>query len=126
VILSWEDVRRGAANFYDGQNVVFHEFAHQIDSTSGRGDSSPVLQRRSDFVAWARVLGNEYKQLRKDVEENLPTFLDEYGASSPSEFFAVITEYFFEIPRELDEKRPNLYNALKQFYQQDPARLWNW
>ncbi|MFA5864906.1 MAG: M90 family metallopeptidase [Phycisphaerae bacterium] len=126
VILSWDDVRRGAADFYDGQNVVFHEFAHQIDSSSGKGDSSPVLQHRSDFAAWARVLRKEYKQLRKDVEENQPTFLDEYGASSPSEFFAVITEYFFEKPGELEYKHPDLYNALKQFYQQDPARLWNW
>ena len=47
VVLSWDDVRRDAADIHDGHNVVFHEFAHQLDSSSGKGDSSAVLQQRS-------------------------------------------------------------------------------
>ncbi|MDP2933411.1 MAG: zinc-dependent peptidase, partial [bacterium] len=43
VVLSWDDVRHGSADVNDGQNVVFHEFAHQIDSSSGKGDDSAVL-----------------------------------------------------------------------------------
>ena len=57
VVLSWDDVRRSAADVRDGQNVAFHEFAHQLDSSGGRGDSTPVLKDHSSFIAWARSLG---------------------------------------------------------------------
>ncbi|MCU0917914.1 MAG: zinc-dependent peptidase, partial [Planctomycetes bacterium] len=39
----------------------------------------------------------------------------------PAEFFAVATECFFEIPQDLREAYPKLYEELKRFYQQDPA-----
>ncbi len=121
VVLSWDDVRRGAADIQDGQNVVFHEFAHQLDSSAGRGDSSEVLRRRSSFIAWARVLGANYEQLRRDVDAHRPTVLRAYGAVSPAEFFAVATEVFFERSGELAKKHPELYRELKNFYHQDPA-----
>jgi len=121
VVLSWDDVRRGAADIHDGQNVVFHEFAHQLDSSAGRGDSSKVLQRRSSFIAWARVLGANYRQLRRDVDAHRPTVLRPYGAVSPAEFFAVATEVFFERSCELAKEHPELYRELKNFYHQDPA-----
>ncbi len=121
VVLSWDDVCRGAADIHDGENVVFHEFAHQLDSSRGRGDSSEVLRRRSSFIAWARVLGANYEQLRRDVDAHSPTVLRAYGAVSPAEFFAVATEVFFEKPRELSERHPELYRELQQFYHQDPA-----
>jgi len=123
VVLSWDDVRRSAADINDGHNVVFHEFAHQIDSTGAKGDSSPVLQSRSTFIAWARILEKDYEKLQRDVSRNSTTFLDEYGAVNPAEFFAVATEYFFEKSKELQRLHPELYEELKRFYQQDPAAL---
>jgi Mlc titration factor MtfA (ptsG expression regulator) len=123
VVLSWDDVRRSAADVHDGHNVVLHEFAHQLDSSGARGDSTPVLQSRSSFIAWARILQRDYRKLRDEVSRNSPTLLDEYGAVNPAEFFAVATECFFEIPKELQRLHPQLYEELKRFYQQDPARL---
>lgn len=123
VVLSWDDVRRGAADIHDGRNVVFHEFAHQLDSSAARRDSTPVLQDRSSYIAWARVLQRDYERLRHDVSRDKPTFLDHYGAENPAEFFAVATECFFEKPAELQRLHPQLYEELKRFYQQDPARL---
>jgi MtfA peptidase len=119
VVLSWADVR----DTRDGVNVVLHEFAHLIDQTGGKGDNSPVLQGGQEFKDWARVLEKQYKRLKRDVERNRPTLLDEYGATDPSEFFAVATECFYEQPGEMKEKYPDLYQALKEFYQQDPAAL---
>jgi hypothetical protein len=121
VVLSWDDVRRGAADIHDGQNVVLHEFAHQLDSSGGRGDSTPILRDRASFAAWARSLGEEYERFRDEIEEDGAEVLDEYGATDPAEFFAVATECFFEIPQDLQEAYPKLYEELKRFYQQDPA-----
>ncbi len=121
VVLSWDDVRRSAGDVQDGQNVVFHEFAHQLDSSGARGDSTPVLQDRSSFIAWARALGEDFEKFQRDIEQDRAEVLDEYGATDPAEFFAVATESFFERPKDLQQRYPRLYEELKRFYQQDPA-----
>jgi MtfA peptidase len=123
VVLSWDDVKCGAADVHDGNNIVFHEFAHQLEDSGARGDNTPVLQNRSRYIAWARVLQKDFEKLRYDVSHNRKTFLNEYGAKNHAEFFAVATEYFFEKPRELRKLHPELYQELKFFYQQDPAEL---
>jgi Mlc titration factor MtfA (ptsG expression regulator) len=121
VVLSWDDVRHGAADIHDGHNVVLHEFAHQLDEESGAAEGLPVLEQRSMYVAWARVLGDAYERLRRDVELHRPTVLDEYGATDAAEFFAVVTECFFEKPMQLKRAHPELYEELRKFYRQDPA-----
>jgi len=121
VVLSWDDVKRSAADIHNGHNVVFHEFAHQIDSSGGKGDDTAVLKNRSSYIAWARVLQKDYEKLRHADARHRTSFLDRYGATNPAEFFAVVTEFFFEKPRELKEAHPELYDELKRFYQQDPA-----
>ncbi|MDI9434159.1 MAG: zinc-dependent peptidase [Planctomycetota bacterium] len=121
VVLSWADVRRGAANIHDGQNVVFHEFAHQLDSTRGKGDDTPVLRDRFRFASWAQTLGEDFDEFRHSVGRDDDQVLDDYGATDEAEFFAVATECFFEKAKELQDVHPELYDALKDFYQQDPA-----
>jgi Mlc titration factor MtfA (ptsG expression regulator) len=123
VVLSWDDVRRSTADINDGHNVVFHEFAHQLDSSGGKRDSTPVLRDRSTYIAWARILQKDYEKLRREVSSNRDTLLDKYGATNPAEFFAVATESFFERPKDLQTLHRELYEELKFFYQQDPARL---
>jgi len=123
VVLSWDDVRRDAADIHDGHNVVFHEFAHQLDSSSGKGDSSEVLQRPSAFIAWARVLHKNYLKLQQDIGGNKPTLLGPYAAEDPAEFFAVATECFFGRPKDMQKTYPDLYQELKNFYHQDPVSL---
>jgi Mlc titration factor MtfA (ptsG expression regulator) len=101
--------------------VVFHEFAHQLDSETGAADGAPVLERRSAYGPWARVLGAAFKGLVRDDAEGNATVIDTYGATNPAEFFAVVTESFFERPRALRARHPALYEQLRQYYQQDPA-----
>jgi len=105
----------------DGRNVVFHEFAHQLDSESGAAEGAPDLRSRSRYVAWARVLGHEFEALREDIRTHHATLLDHYGATNPAEFFAVATECFFERPVALKRKHKELYGQLSEFYRQDPA-----
>jgi len=123
VVLSWDDVRPGASDIHDGQNLVLHEFAHQLDREDGEINGTPLLGQRSQYVAWGRVLNAEYERLRRESRLGRATVLDDYGAIDPAEFFAVATECFFEKPRVLRKRHPELYEELKAFYRQDPARL---
>jgi hypothetical protein len=120
VVLSWDHAQAGAADVHDGRNVTLHEFAHQLDQEDGASDGAPVLPRRSMYVAWARVLGDEYAALRRDAESGAPTLLNPYGATNPAEFFAVATETFFQMPGALKRRHPALYGELQRFYRQDP------
>lgn len=121
VVLAWDAVRRGTANVHDGHNVVLHEFAHQLDQEDGTMDGAPALGTRARYATWARVLGEEYAELVERVHAGRSADIDEYGATSPPEFFAVVTETFFEKPAQLRARHPALYDALADFYQQDPA-----
>src|SRR5271157_284607 len=94
---------------------------HQLDQQDGSADGTPILEHRSQYVTWARVLGDEYDQLRRDIEQGRTDVLDEYGATNPAEFFAVATECFFEKPIQLRRKHPQLYEELKAYYRQDPV-----
>ncbi len=122
VILSWEDVLTGAADPHDGWNVVIHEFAHQLDSETGLTDGTPALPNRERQARWSRVMQAQFDALVAAVgrgEED--TFLDPYGASDPVEFFAVVTEAFFEQGAELRAHHPALYEELLAFYRVDTS-----
>jgi len=125
VVLAWDSVVSGAADIHDGHNVVLHEFAHQLDQESGAGPGAPALPRRSMYVAWARVLGHDFDELVRETQQHQREILDQYGSTNPAEFFAVATETFFEQPRQLLSKHPDLYKQLQAFYCQDPAALQN-
>lgn len=120
VVLAWDSVEQGARNFEDARNVTFHEFAHQLDHEDGDTDGAPGLPSREAYRSWARVFSENYAELRERVGSGKPSLLDPYGATKPAEFFAVATETFFEKPRQLHEKSPELYDELRGFYGVDP------
>ncbi|VGO12214.1 hypothetical protein PDESU_00765 [Pontiella desulfatans] len=122
VVLSWNSVVGGARNFADGHNVTFHEFAHQLDQESGAADGAPILGDRSAYSTWAHVFGDEYKHLVDTTNHGRKSTMDQYGATNPAEFFAVATETFFEKPRQMKEKHPELYEELQQYYKLDPLQ----
>ena len=121
LVLAWDAVRHGASEPTDGENLVLHEFAHQLDFENQNSNGTPVLETRGDYRAWARVMSAEFNALRNASDAGLPTLLDQYGATNPAEFFAVITEAFFERPRALRKKHSALFAQLERFYRQDPT-----
>jgi len=121
VVLSWNSVKGGARNFEDGHNVTFHEFAHQLDQEDGAADGAPILEERSAYATWAHVFNHEYKALVKLTRRGKKDTMDRYGATNPAEFFAVATETFFEKPRQLKSKHPELYEELQYYYKIDPV-----
>jgi hypothetical protein len=121
VVLSWDDVVHGAIDDDDGQNLVIHEFAHQLDSESGAMEGAPDLRSAQCYRQWARVLSAEYEALANALHAGHATLLGAYASTSPPEFFAVATEIFFEKPQTMRREHPKLYNQLSSFYRQDPA-----
>lgn len=117
VVLAWNSVTGGTSNVHDARNVVLHEFAHQLDQEDGAADGAPILAERSRYVAWARVLGTEYEAMQRRQR----SVMDRYGATNPAEFFAVATETFFEKPRQMQKRHPELYDELRDYYQLDPV-----
>lgn len=121
LVLAWDSTLHGARDMRDGENVVLHEFAHQLDFEQGDVNGTPALGSNQQYASWARVLGAEYEALRRASDEGHRGVLDEYGAENPAEFFAVATEAFFERPVALRAKHAALYEELRAFYRQDPA-----
>ncbi len=120
VLLSWDDVLAGAADPGDGHNVVIHEFAHQLDQERGRANGAPWLGRREAYARWAAVLGAEFRALQQRLAHGNPGVIDAYAATDPAEFFAVVSEHFFEQPTLLAAAHPALYGELVQCYRTDP------
>jgi len=120
VILSWQAVLAGLSNPRDGHDTAAHEFAHALDRADGAFDGTPRLREYSHYRAWAAVMDEHFQALRqgRPLERRV---MDEYGALNEAEFFAVATESFFEKPRQMKERTPDLYEELKRFYGWDPA-----
>lgn len=123
VVLSWDHVLRGAHDWTDGQNVVLHEFAHQLDSESGSNNGAPYLGSQASYRSWAAVLSRDFDNLRADAYYQQQSVLDHYGATSPAEFFAVATETFFEKPWQMAEYHAALFDEFQKYYRVDP-RAW--
>lgn len=121
VVLAWDAVEAGFRDARDGHNVILHEFAHQLDQEDGKADGAPVLKSTSRYLPWAKILSAEYEALQDKVAHGRRSDIDAYGATNPAEFFAVISEAFFERPKQLKRKHPDLYEQLRSFYDQDPA-----
>ena len=120
VILSWTDVREGAAVADDGRNVVLHEFAHQLDQQTGAANGAPALHSRAQAARWAPVMREAYARLQALGASGQPSVLSDYGSTSEAEFFAVATEVFFEQPQALADEYPALYDELAVYYRLDP------
>lgn len=119
VILSWDDICSGTE--LDGFNVIIHEFAHKLDMLQGSVNGLPPLHRNMSAAAWSEAFSRAYEDFcaRVDAEtETLP--IDDYAAESPAEFFAVLSEAFFELPDTLHRLYPEVYWQLALFYRQDP------
>ncbi len=121
IILSWADVQQGAQRVADGHNVVFHEFAHKLDMMDGLIDGTPPLSGREQYARWAEIINRDYDWLVERSEKGRAALLDEYGATHVSEFFAVATECFFERGKRMRKRHSELYEVLRDYYQQDPA-----
>jgi hypothetical protein len=120
VVLSWADVQ--GADIDDGVNVVIHEFAHKLDMRNGDANGFPPLHADMQRQAWAQAFSSAYQDFCARVDEGEDTRIDPYAGESPAEFFAVLSEAFFETPDVVCSEYPAVYAQLVQFYRQEPLQ----
>ncbi len=119
MILSKPALHLGFKNTRDKQNVGVHEFVHLIDMMDGSCDGFPErLAEYAYSIPWLNLVENKIQQI-----DNKESNIRQYGATNKQEFFAVASEYFFERPKMLKAKHPELYQSLQKLYQQDVAEI---
>lgn len=119
VILSYADVARAGES--DGVNVIIHEFAHKLDMLNGGANGYPPLHRGMSPETWTQVFEQAYKDCCARVEREEETSIDPYASENPAEFFAVLSEMFFEEPEVIKNDYPKVFEQLRLFYRQDPS-----
>lgn len=113
MILSQPSLRASFKNPTDGQNTVIHEFAHLIDKADGATDGIPeYLLSRPYVIPWVTRMHETIKEMKERGRSDINL----YGATNDAEFFAVVSEYFFERPNELKESHPELFEMLEQMF----------
>ena len=119
LLLSWPD--SVDSPLLDGWNVVIHECAHKLDMLNGAPNGCPPLHAGMKVRDWADAFGRAYERFCREVDAGREGWLDPYASSAPCEFFAVLSEYFFEAPHWVARDYPAVYAQLRLFYRQDPA-----
>ena len=114
--LSKSSLERGFQDAMDKQNVGIHEFAHLLDEADGVIDGVPGLALPAALrPEWEAVMAREIEAIRAGNSE-----INDYAGTNEAEFFAVVTEYFFEKPEKLQQHHPELYGLLLLAFRQNP------
>lgn len=121
LVLSWSDAL-ATGEYLDGYNVIVHECAHKLDALDGVANGKPPLHRDMSVQQWADVFGRAYEALCDEIDRGIEPVIDPYGSEAPEEFFAVVSEAFFEVPQNLLDTYPAVYEQMRLFYRQDPLQ----
>ena len=117
MILSQFELRQAFLNETGKNNTAIHEFVHLIDKTDGEVDGIPEsLLHRQYIKPWLQLMQEKIKEIINNDSDINP-----YGATDEAEFFAVVSEYFFERPELLKDKHPELYELLLKIFHPVPA-----
>jgi Mlc titration factor MtfA (ptsG expression regulator) len=118
VVLAWDQTAH--AGMIDGHNLVIHEFAHKLDMQNGVANGFPPLHTGMSRQAWTAAFSEGYQDLQHHCAHGRVKGIDCYAATSPAEYFAVLSEVFFERPKLLHQHYRDIYDQLRQYYRQDP------
>ena len=119
VVLSWQDIKQDISQ-REKENVIIHEFAHELDFESGYANGTPILES-SNYRRWSEVFSTAFDRLKNLSEKDNP--LGTYALTNEAEFFAVCSERFFETPKDFKEDFPDIYEQLKLFYRVDTVTI---
>ena len=117
MILSQHQLRQAFINKTGKDNTAIHEFVHLVDKTDGDIDGIPAFILEKKYIQpWLQLMQHEIKLINENESDINP-----YGATNEAEFFAVVSEYFFERPKLLKEKHPELYELLEKIFCKQPT-----
>ena len=115
--LSWKHFLDGFQYSADGQNVGIHELAHALYYQTFIVEKNVDREFRDSFVDF-----NNYGNKVYDVEKLPgPGLYTEYAIRDFQEFWAESVEIFFEKPVQMKTVYPELYMAMSDLLNQDPA-----
>lgn len=118
MVLSQWELRQAFLNKTGKTNTAIHEFVHLVDKTDGAADGIPAFILQQPYILpWLQFMREEIERIRRDQSDINP-----YGSTNEAEFFAVVSEYFFERPDLLEEKHPELFHLLSMIFRQKPGR----
>lgn len=125
VVISWQDIEQNIAK-PGKENVIIHEFAHELDFEDGLADGTPLLEY-SNYQKWSEVFSKAFDTLHEDTQKKKDTealrLLGGYALTNEAEFFAVCSERFFETPETFRKYFPDVYEELKHFYRLNTEAL---
>lgn len=117
MILSQFELRQAFINESGKNNTAIHEFVHLVDKTDGEIDGIPESILHKQYIKpWLQLMQKKIKEII-----HVQSDINPYGATNEAEFFAVVSEYFFERPELLKEKHPELYDLLQHIFNPKPA-----
>lgn len=117
MILSRSALLLGFSNTTDKENTAIHEFVHLLDKSDGATDGIPDNLMKHEYTKpWLKMIHQEMHQIERGKSDINP-----YALTNEAEFFAVVSEYFFEKPGQLKLKHPDLYKILSETFLQDLA-----
>jgi len=125
VVISWQDIKHDISQ-QKKENVIIHEFAHELDFEDGLADGTPVLEG-SRYKIWSEVFSKAFDPLKDQLNNGKVSersvLLGSYALKNEAEFFAVCSERFFGTPEAFKAYFPNIYQELKLFYKLDTKEL---
>lgn len=122
IVLAWQSIvdPYGTDEGYR-TSLVVHEFTHHLDGLDGDTSGTPPISSQDDLNEWYRVTEADYLRLAGRALREEETLLSPYGATNRAEFFAVASECFFDLPHDLRDQHPHLYQVLAKYFRQSPA-----
>ncbi|WP_234997790.1 zinc-dependent peptidase [Mucilaginibacter sp. OK098] len=118
MILSRNALIKGFSKNPGMENTAIHEFVHLIDKADGATDGIPEGFLPFEYIKpWVRMMHQEIHKIEAGHSDINP-----YATTNEAEFFAVVSEYFFEKPDQFQTKHPELYDMLSRIFGQDPAK----
>jgi len=118
VVLAWDEAEH--AGIIDGHNLIIHEFAHKLDMLNGAANGFPPLHKEMNSSAWNAAFSAGFEDFQHKSSKGKTSGIDCYGATSPAEYFSVLSEVFFECPDVVEQHYADIYDQLRQYYRQDP------
>lgn len=122
IALAWNAVEEGIKNLTDGKNVVYHEFAHALDLYDNYFDGIPRIFKPGVIKPLLSGILIEHDKFLNEWEE-WHRFTYNFEVRDVAEFFAKLTELYFENPVILKQHDQNLYNILLNIYKYEPEPI---
>lgn len=118
MLLSRNALVKGFSSQAGDSNTAIHEFVHLLDKADGETDGIPENFMPHEYIRpWISMMHKEINKIEKGHSD-----IDPYATTNEAEFFAVVSEYFFEKPEQFQTKHPELYNMLSKTFGQNPAK----